>query len=130
MIWTPKFQLARDGRQYQVFTLIGTGRGWRQKMYVTPALDKLVSVEVETLPTPEGWTLKANEHYVRIVSGGDVIVLPFSKRPYVRNDGSFQVLGQDYGHTETLLTHYGVHDGKCVIFAPKGTLHDLPSAAK
>ena len=127
--WNPAIVLARDQALYRVLTLIGTGRGWCAKMHVTPMGTK--TVIVEDLPLPEGWRpLGANQHYVRIVSGGDVFVRSFAKRPYVRNDGSFNVLGASYVADERLLDHYGVFEGKCVIYAPKKYLVPVDQAVE
>ena len=92
----PEMITGKDGVVYPVFTVQAAGRGWEARNYYTPGAGVECELEVEVLPHDgyKGGFEKATK--VKVLNGGEIKMYRFAKKPYVRKDGSFNVLTPDY----------------------------------
>lgn len=122
--WHPTMMRGRDGKTYPVFTFVGSGSGWQHKMYFTPADESdhplLVCVQEQ-----ERYLEVKDTHQVLLCPPSSYrLMLKFSKLPYIRMDGKFQVISGDpkpvnelypcLGKTTTIVTK-----DDHMIFTPK-----------
>jgi len=84
-----KEMIGKDGLKYNVLTLLGSGRGWEKECYY--AFEQLTEVKVEV-------TKDYKKGYVEVLvvdfcGNENAIYRDFKKKPYVKKDGSFEVVG-------------------------------------
>ena len=92
----PEMITGKDGIVYPVFTIHASGRGWSERNHYTPGAGVECQLEVEVLPH-DGYTGGyAKAVKCKLLKGGELKMYRFAKKPYVRKDGSFNVIQGDY----------------------------------
>ena len=105
-ILNPEQFKAKDGQIYPVLSFVEYGRGWRAKQGYTAGVGvELKPLRVKKLAIEEGKTWLCEilnpEDYA------DLELRRVEKRPYVRKDGSFNVV-DPYQRAKSLNNIYGV----------------------
>lgn len=93
--WHPTAMKGRDGKVYNVYVTHAGGWGWSAKQYHVAAIPNPEVFLVRVLP-PHEWNTKENTIHVALVRGNTVPMFRFARRPYVRKDGMFTVLSDDW----------------------------------
>ena len=92
----PEMIVGKDGVTYPVIAVQASGRGWSSRNYYTPGAGVSFELEVEVLAHDGYKGAYERATKVKVLKGGDIKMYRFAKKPYVRKDGSFNVLTPDY----------------------------------
>ena len=114
-IWKPSRVKAKDGKEYWVFTLFATGRGWYQRRHYTLLDDAYREIQVDTLEYDADFKRVHNKGIeVELLSNYSFEVVDFSVNPYTRKDGTFEckkmiTTGDGVLWAQPFYKIYGIH---------------------